>query len=183
MRTPTTYRVSTDDPVNRSPRRLSRAQLPAPPTAGVNERMNRAIRLRRVLIATLILTATLTIFPVATASAATTDEAYTYTPNKICPIEWRKSTWHVKKLIRCTASYYGVGVEKALYVANRESNFQPSAYNAGSCAKGLFQHLCRYWPDRAYAYGFKGWSAYNARANAIVTMKMVRRYGWEPWGL
>jgi hypothetical protein len=42
--------------------------------------------------------------------------------------------------------------------------------------------LCRYWPDRAYSYGFRGRRAYNARANIIVTMKMVRRYGWTPWG-
>ena len=63
----------------------------------------------------------------------------------------------------------------------RESMFDPDAYNAWSCAKGIYQHLCRYWPGRAYDYGFKGWSAFNARANIIVTMKMVRRYGWAPW--
>jgi hypothetical protein len=59
--------------------------------------------------------------------------------------------------------------------------FHPDAYNAGSCAKGIYQHLCAYWPGRASDYGFKGWSAFNARANIIVTMKMVRRYGWAPW--
>jgi hypothetical protein len=144
--------------------------------------MTRAIRLRRVLIATLILTALTTTFPIASASAVTRGANYTFTPKKICPVDWRQGTWAVKKLIRCTATYYGVSVDKALTVANRESNFRPHAYNGGSCAKGLFQHLCKYWPDRAYAYGFKGWSAYNGRANTIVTMKMVRRYGWSPWG-
>ena len=145
--------------------------------------MTRAIRLRRILVATLILTALTTTFPVATASAVTAEENYTYTPKTVCPIEWWEGRWAVKQLIRCAASYYGVSVEKALYVANRESNSQPNAYNASSCAKGLFQHLCRYWPGRAFSYGFKDWSPYNARANTIVSMKMVRRYGWSPWGL
>jgi hypothetical protein len=47
---------------------------------------------------------------------------------------------------------------------------------------GIYQHMKRYWPNRAYAYGFKGWSAFNARANIIVTMRMVHRDGWGPWG-
>jgi hypothetical protein len=145
--------------------------------------MTRAIRLRRAFVATLILTALTTTFPVATASAVTRDDGYTYTPKTICPVDWRQGRWAVKKLIKCTAVYYGVSVDKALYVANRESKFQPTAYNASSCAKGLFQHLCRYWPQRAYDYGFKDFSAYNARANTFVTMRMVRRYGWAPWGL
>jgi len=145
--------------------------------------MTRAIRLRRVFVATLILTALTTTFPVATATAVTREETYTYTPKTICPVDWRQGTWAVKKLIKCTAVYHGVSVKKALYVAKRESRFKPSAYNGSSCAKGLFQHLCRYWPGRAYDYGFKGWSAYNARANTFVTMRMVRRFGWQPWGL
>jgi hypothetical protein len=69
-----------------------------------------------------------------------------------------------------------------LYVADRESRFQPRAFNAGSCAKGIYQHLCHYWPERAQDFGFRGRSAFNGRANIMVTMKMVRRYGWEPWG-
>lgn len=145
--------------------------------------MTRAIRLRRVFVATLILTALTTTFPVATASAVTAEASYTYTPRTICPVDWREGRWAVKKLIRCAANYYGVSVEKALYVANRESNYEPDAYNASSCAKGVFQHLCTYWPGRAHSYGFKGWSPYNARANTIVSMKMVRRYGWSPWGV
>jgi hypothetical protein len=144
--------------------------------------MTRAIRLRRGIVATLILTALLT-FPVAQASAITTEEnAYSVTPRKICKIDWRESTWHVKQLIRCAAKHYDVGVRKALAIADRESNFLPRAYNASSCAKGVYQHLCRYWPDRAHDYGFRDWSAFNGRANIIVTMKMVRRYGWGPWG-
>jgi hypothetical protein len=136
--------------------------------------------MRRTVGATLILTAALTFLPAFTAPPA---EAYTYTPKRICDIDWREGRWHVKKLIRCAANRWDVGVRKALYVADRESDFRPRAYNRSSCAKGVYQHLCRYWPDRAYAFGFKGKSAYNARANIIVTMKMVRRHGWSPWGM
>ena len=135
---------------------------------------------RRTVGATLILTAMLTLLP---ASAVPHAEAYSYTPDRICDIDWREGRWHVKQLIKCAARHWDVSVHRAMYVANRESDFRPRAYNRSSCAKGVFQHLCRYWPDRAFAFGFKDWSAFNARANIIVTMKMVRRYGWSPWGM
>jgi hypothetical protein len=145
--------------------------------------MTRAIRPRRPLLATLILTAMITSFPVAQVSAyARTEDRYTYTSRSICKIDWRQSTLQVKKLIRCAANHYGVGVKKALSIARRESHFDPTAFNDSTCAKGIYQHLCKYWPDRAFAYGFRDWSAFNGRANIIVTMKMVRRYGWAPWG-
>lgn len=136
---------------------------------------------RRAIVATLILTATLSILPAFAAPHPA--QAYTYTPKRICNIDWREGRWHVKKLIRCAANHWDVGVRTALYVADRESDFRPKAFNRSSCAKGVYQHLCRYWDGRAYAYGFKGKSAFNARANIIVTMKMVRRYGWSPWGM
>lgn len=136
---------------------------------------------RRGLAVALILTAILTISPAPTSGASTTTSRYTYVPKKICPIEWRKGRWHVKQLIKCAAKHWGVSPTKALHVADRESDFRPRAYNRSSCAKGVYQHLCRYWPGRAHNYGFKDWPAFNARANIIVTMKMVRRYGWSPW--
>ena len=145
--------------------------------------MTRSSRSHRPFLATLILALLIAAFPVSPASAVTrTDTRYTYTSKKICPIDWKQSTRMVKKLIRCAADYYGVNVDMALYVAKRESTFDPRAYNEATCAKGIYQHLCKYWPDRAYKYGFKGRSAYNGRANIIVTMKMVRKYGWGAWG-
>jgi soluble lytic murein transglycosylase-like protein len=143
--------------------------------------MTNAIRPRRATVATLILTALIVAFPVH-ASAATGEATYSFTPKKICAIDWRAGRREVKHLIRCAANHWGVNPDKALTIAHRESLFDPDAYNSWSCAKGIYQHLCRYWPDRAYDYGFKGRSAYNARANIIVTMKMVRHYGWAPWG-
>ena len=143
--------------------------------------MTNAIRPRRATVATLILTALIVAFPVH-ASAATGEATYSFTPKRICAIDWRAGRREVKHLIRCAANHWGVNPDKALTIAHRESLFDPDAYNSWSCAKGIYQHLCRYWPDRAYDYGFKGRSAYNARANIIVTMKMVRHYGWAPWG-
>jgi len=146
--------------------------------------MTQAIRLRRVLTATLILTAILTVFPLANATAGPLQGSLSTTPktSTICPIDWRTGTGHVKDLIRCAARYFGVSADKALAIADRESHFHPTAYNSWSCAKGIYQHLCRYWPSRAKTYGFTDWSAYNARANIMVTLRMVRKYGWAPWG-
>jgi hypothetical protein len=101
---------------------------------------------------------------------------------QICPIDWQRSAWHVKKLIRCAADYYGVSRTEALYIAWRESRYQPSAYNPTGDAAGIYQHVLRYWPDRAETYGFPNSSAFNARANIMVTMQMVRSIGWWPWG-
>ena len=146
--------------------------------------MTEAIRLRRVMIATLILTATLLTFPSTEASASSIGGSSLQTTKtvKVCPVDWRKGTYYVKKLIRCAAHHYGVNVDKALYIAARESRFRPKAYNDWSCAKGIYQHLCTYWPVRAKDYGFRDWSAFNARANIMVTIRMVKRHGWGPWG-
>jgi hypothetical protein len=105
------------------------------------------------------------------------------TASFLCPIDWRQSTWHVKRLIRCAAKHYGVSTEKALYIAWRESRYRASAYNEEGRAAGIYQHLLKYWPDRAETYGFPEWSAFNGRANIMVTMRMVRRVGWWPWAM
>jgi hypothetical protein len=105
------------------------------------------------------------------------------TTRRICPVRWRLGPDRVRRLIRCAAVHFGVDVRIALAVADRESHFRPRAFNSWSCAKGIYQHLCRYWAGRARAYGYRGWSAFNARANIMVTMRMVRRLGWSPWGV
>ena len=146
--------------------------------------MTTMIRKGRAFVAASLLTAVIMSFPAATTSQAMIqrDERRVVT-TKICPIDWRQSTWHVKQLIRCAASHHGVSTSTALYVAWRESRYRPSAYNAAGGAAGVYQHLVKYWPDRAADYGFKNWSPFNARANIMVTMRMVRQYGWSPWSL
>ena len=145
--------------------------------------MSRTTTSRHNLPVALLLTAMLLFIPVASAKASTAPR-YSRVPAKLCPIDWRKSEWQVRRLIRCAAQHFGVsgGATKAIAIARRESHFHPRAYNSYSGALGIYQHLSRYWPGRAYAYGFKGWSGFNARANIIVTMKMVRQVGWYPWG-
>ena len=71
-------------------------QQPAPSAVGVN-RMTTAIRLRRVLIATLIVTAIMTVFPASQSIAAT--GTISKIPTRVCDINWRKDTRHVKGLI------------------------------------------------------------------------------------
>ncbi len=138
----------------------------------------------RRLGATLVLTTTLvTLVSVSGAVASPEDPEPEVVPAEICPIDWRRGSWHVKQLIRCVAEHHGVSIRTSLYVASLESHFRPRAYNAASCARGIFQHLCRYWAGRAKAYGFPNRSAFNARANIFVTMRMVKRYGWAPWGV
>jgi hypothetical protein len=137
--------------------------------------------LRRHAVAALSIAAILTVVP-ATISHAGIPEDRPKAPAKICNYDWRKGTWQIKQLIRCAAEYWNVpgGQSTALAIADRESQFRPDAYNPSGCA-GIYQHLLRYWPERASAYGFSGWSAFNARANIIVTMRMVARAGWGPW--
>ncbi len=103
---------------------------------------------------------------------------------KICPIKWRRGPAFVQKLIRCAAIHWHVpgGPRMALFIAWRESHYRPFAYNP-SGAEGIYQHMRQYWPARASSCGFANWSAFNGRANVIVTMRMVRAMGnWGPWG-
>ena len=144
--------------------------------------MTTMIRKSRAIIAASILTAVIMSFPATTSEAMVQRDAIRAVSSRICPIDWRQSAWHVKQLIRCAASYHGVSERKALYIAWRESRYRPNAYNAGGNAAGIYQHLLKYWPTRAEDFGFRDWSAFNARANIFVTMRMVKRYSWEPWG-
>jgi hypothetical protein len=134
-------------------------------------------QLRRPLAAALILTALLTVSPLATPAEATTTVR-----RSVCSYEWKRSTYQLKRLIRCAARRWPVsgGPHKALSVARCESRFDPRAYNSGGYA-GVFQQSTRYWPSRATDYGFRDSSVYNGRANIIVSVRMAHRGGWGPW--
>jgi hypothetical protein len=152
--------------------------------------MNHRLRTRRAIVAALLLSLALTLATAPTAASrpvprrAADSNRPIINPRRVCAIQWRKGRPFVKMLIRCAAKHFRVpgGPAKALHVAFRESKFAPRAFNPRSCAQGLYQHLCRYWRGRAAAFGFGRWSPYNARANIFVTMRMVLREGWEPWG-
>ncbi len=153
-------------------------------TAGVNEHMTHANAMRRQILVALILTVTLTIIPSAVRAAITQEvkQQAERVSAKICDYDWRRGSWQIKQLIRCAARRWPVpgGAVTALHVADRESHYDPQAFNPSGCA-GIYQHMLAYWPGRASNFGFHGWSAYNARANIIVTMRMVHQSGWGPW--
>jgi len=98
----------------------------------------------------------------------------------------------MQRLVVCVFGTFAPGESvMALYVADRESHFYPWALNSSSGASGLFQHLASYWPGRAAAYLQRAWfgkgawpaSAFDPRAAAIVTAKMVAQSGWGPWSM
>jgi len=104
-------------------------------------------------------------------------------PKRICDHDWREGTWHVKQLIKCAARRWDSPgpPKKAIQVARCESRLNPRAYNSNGYA-GLFQQATRYWPDRADRWGQPDRSAFNARANIIVSIRMARSLGsWSAW--
>jgi len=83
------------------------------------------------------------------------------------------------------AAYFSPGrVEAALAVIQCESHGDPEAANPLSGAAGLFQHIPRYWPERAAAVGFPGASPYDGEANIAAAAWLVRvsiDAGLSPW--
>ena len=146
--------------------------------------MTYLMKMRRHMVAALSIAVILSIVPASVSQAVTVGaRRHAQVSAQVCDYDWRKGTFQVKQLIRCAAEHWNVpgGADLALYIADRESQFHPNAYNPSGCA-GIYQHMLRYWPGRAASFGFGGWSAYNARANIIVTMRMVHDDGWGPWG-
>jgi hypothetical protein len=64
-------------------------------------------------------------------------------------------------------AWFGANTDAALRVMRCESGGNASAYNP-SGASGLFQHMARYWPDRAAAAGFAGADIFDPVANVGV---------------
>jgi hypothetical protein len=146
--------------------------------------MTYLMKMRRHMLAALSIAAILTVVPASVSQAVPLGVGrHAKVSAKVCDYDWRKGTFHVKQLIRCAAEHWNVpgGADLALHIADRESHYYPNAYNPSGCA-GIYQHMLRYWPGRATSFGFRGWSAYNARANIIVTMRMAHDGGWGPWG-
>ncbi len=117
------------------------------------------------------------LLPATTAPAS----AARRVPDSVCDIPWRRGPRYVKRLIRCAARRWEVpgGPEKAIQVARCESGFDPFAYGNGNA--GVFQQRLVYWPERARRFGVPGFSAYNGRANVIVSVRMAHNVGWAPW--
>jgi len=74
---------------------------------------------------------------------------------------------------------FGPYAGAALNVARCESGFNPSAFNAGSGASGVFQFLRSTWATTSYA----GYSPFNASANIHAAYQVFSRDGfsWREW--
>jgi soluble lytic murein transglycosylase-like protein len=101
-----------------------------------------------------------------------------------CPQEAHTPT-SVVALIRCAAPRLGVSTSKAMFIARRESRYKPWARNPRSSASGVYQVVSGTW--RYFVshlrYGHRiGTSAFDGRANVILSLRYVRAHGWQPWG-
>jgi soluble lytic murein transglycosylase-like protein len=72
--------------------------------------------------------------------------------------------------------------QMAMCVANRESKFNPKAYNPNSGASGVFQFIPNTWAWASVQAGYAGVSPFKARANIGTAAWVVANYGWSPWG-
>ena len=125
---------------------------------------------------------------------ATGGVVFNSTPAKaagICEFPWWEkdggfNKWQVKHTIKCAVAHYPVpgGANKALYIAWRESRFNPYAVNPNGRFKGIYQQGITWWNDRYHTYGFDYLKnkILNARTNIIVSIRMAHRHGWGPWG-
>lgn len=92
-----------------------------------------------------------------------------------------------KRLIRCATEEWPVpgGVDRAVCIAEAESDLNPKATSPDGSYLGLFQHAADAWPDRYEEWTEDEWElderALNGRTNAIVTIRMVSANGWGPW--
>jgi len=113
------------------------------------------------------------------------------------PSRWGAATERWRPLV---ARYFLPGdVEKALglircesvgdpnAVSHKEWTVKPAGWTAETAdewkAKGLFQHLPRYWPERAAAAGFPGASIFDPEANIAAAAWLVYKTpgGWGHW--
>jgi hypothetical protein len=95
---------------------------------------------------------------------------------------------HSRELIRCAAARWPVrgGATTAICIAKRESGLIPTAASSDGMNKGLFQQHVKYWDANYQTYTRKVWQLrpkiLNGRTNTIVSIRMVHRIGWGPWG-
>ncbi len=95
---------------------------------------------------------------------------------------------HVRDLIRCAHNRVGEHglIPMALYIAERESGYEPHAENPYSTAAGLFQWLESSWPGTrfpkmAHRYSYPSFNRMNARASAFVSARVMKQGGCDPW--
>jgi hypothetical protein len=143
------------------------------------------MRARRLVVAAVASVLFPLSFPPTTASAGSAPGP--------CHLHQREGeTVHAfaRRQIRCAVRELGEvpgGATRAICIARRESGLVPTASSPTGRYLGLFQHAKTYWPWRYDTYTRPEWElperALNGRTNAIVTIRMVRRFGgWQAAG-
>ncbi|HET9204066.1 MAG TPA: transglycosylase SLT domain-containing protein [Acidimicrobiia bacterium] len=92
------------------------------------------------------------------------------------------SGWLSQVQVRALAAKYFASedVNRAVRVAWCESHFNPASTNLRTGAVGLFQHLPRYWEDRAENAGFPGAEPTDPEAStAAAAWAVYNEGGWD----
>lgn len=98
------------------------------------------------------------------------------------PIEVNASGWLSEIQVRALVSLYFQprDVNQAVRIAWCESRFDPESVNLRTGGTGLFQHLPRYWEERAGAAGFAGADPTDPEAStAAAAWEVYNGGGWE----
>ncbi len=80
-----------------------------------------------------------------------------------------------------TRYFQASDVEWALKIIACESGGNPDAANPTSSARGLLQHLGRFWPQRSEAAGWAGASILDPEANIAVGAWLLAKNGKASW--
>ncbi len=103
-------------------------------------------------------------------------------PTTAVSMEVDASGWLSQIQVRALVSEYftAADVNHAVRVAWCESRFDPEAINRRTGGIGLFQHLPKYWPERAAAAGFTGAEPTDPEASvAAAAWEVYHGGGWD----
>jgi hypothetical protein len=136
------------------------------------------MRSRRLVVVIVASVLTLPVFPPTTALARDLPG-----PCDLHARDGETITHLMKRTIRCAVRRLGPvpgGAERAICIARRESGLNPEATSSTGKYRGLFQHARKYWDWRYDSFTRQAWElperALHGRTNAVVTIRMVRRY-------
>lgn len=118
----------------------------------------------------------------ATATTIATEEATAPTDQSTGTIASDGSGWLSQVQVRALVAEYFAAedVNKAVRVAWCESRFNPASTNLRTGAVGLFQHLPKYWAERAENAGFAGADPTDAEAStAAAAWAVYNEGGWD----
>jgi hypothetical protein len=89
--------------------------------------------------------------------------------------------WDVAVVVQIIRNVWPDDLEAhALYIANRESHFDPYAQNY--CCTGLFQIYGSVHEKLINALGYSVSQLTDPLVNSIVAYAIYQRDGWAPWG-